>query len=536
MAANKLSKDQIHLATQEQYQNHYQEMLELEEQDRQKYGENADCIPHLNIPRHTGKPLSMSGCRFKAIFNTIEKLPGKRNFIRAIDEEMNHTLSRTSGGEPVLTPSYIQKFENELIPVLKDITWRKQLSIEDDETLFLFRKWLKKNRELTQEKLEAYNQSHQSNLSLPWLESRGMPRRVEVIENYELLHTIFSGEEPWQDEISTVLRNKRGKEVVIGKSMVGTVIRKIGIFMRNLVKSENLAGIAAGTGAFFLSSGNLPIAMMANSVTHDVVANRKYDRNPRELLTQIPNDLLAGALTQTGFQPGRIFNVLALGAGSGFIQGITTRQDPLKSMLVGATFEAGLEMLPGNIKYPVVSGISRNALAKNAAIEIFTTSAKTTIRGGVVAIWEKQDVVDGMTKGAVYGATSAVLKIIVLGVRFNPLEGYTPDEIQATIHEENTYDNANGAPGGNYQITEITIRKTPYRTGGWLTAKITASIALPGSVSIYSEQLGSIETVVHEAHHLSQQEQLGLLNFYFQYLMEASHTPYEELSFEISPH
>jgi hypothetical protein len=536
LSANDLRKSEIKSAKDSQYESHYQEMMRLEALDREKYADQLPCIPRLRVPRREGKAISVSMCEYDEIFNALEKLPSKNNFTQAIDAEMGLVLPRSKDGQPVLTPSYLLAFSDQLIPIVKDLTWRKQLSREDDETLLLFRKWLKRHREETLQKLIAYNQSNGTELKLDWLNEKGMPRRTEVIESYEILRVIYQEQEPWQDEITTVMRNKRGNEVVVGRNVVGTVIRKVGIFMRNLVKTENLAGIAAGTGTFFLTSGNLPLAMMANSVTHDVVVNRKYDRNPRELLTQIPNDVLAGALTQTGFQPGRIFNVLALGAGSGFIQGITTRQNPLKSTLVGATTELGLEFLPANIRYPLVSGVSQSALDKNTVIEVFTTSAKTAFRGGVVAIWEKQDVLKGLGKGAIYGTASAVLKIVVLGVRYDPLEGYSEEEVQFTIDEENTYANLNGAPGGNYQISKETIQKTPYRTGGWLPVKINASITLPGNVSIHPGQMGSIETVVHESLHLSQQEQFGLINFYFQYIMEASTTPYKEISFEISAH
>jgi len=358
---------------------------------------------------------------------------------------------------------------------------------------------------------------------------------VDVMESYETLVTIYQGEEPWQSDIDAVMLNRRGKEVIIGRTIVGSIIHKLGESAKDAVKTENLAGVAAGTGVFFLSSGNFGLAAATNSIVHDVIANRKYDRNPKELLTQLPMDALGGLLTQSGVQPGRIFNVIALGMSQGILQGVATKQDPFKSALVGATLETGLEFLPFNIRYPMFNGVTKNVLTKNAAIEVVTTSAKTAFRGGVVAVLEKQDVVKGMQKGAVYGATVSIFKIAVLGARYNPLHGTTSSDVQDMIDEENAYDNANGAPGGNYQITQKTIQNTPYRAGGWLPIQIDASITLPGNVSMHPEQL-DIETVVHESHHLSQQEQLGLFRFYYQYLYESLTTPYWDLSFEISAH
>ena len=320
---------------------------------------------------------------------------------------------------------------------------------------------------------------------------------------------------------------------MIGRTIVGMIIRKAQLAIKDLTKSENIVGVAAGTSAFFLSLGNLPIALTTNHVVHDIYSNRKYDHNPRELLTQIPMDLLSGLLTQSSIQPGRIFNVIAYGAGSGALQGILTKQDPLKSAIVGATYDTALQLVPAKIRYPMVNGMSKDALAINAGIEIFSQSAKTTIRGGIVAAWEKRDVVNGMTKGAIYGASTAVLKIAVLGVRYNPLQSNSDAGINISINDQNVYANENSTLK-NYNITKNTIQDTPYRTGGWLPSQIGASITLPGNVSIHPEQLGDIDVVTHEAHHLSQQEQLGLLRFYYQYILESTKVPYEEISFEIS--
>jgi hypothetical protein len=474
------------------------------------------------------------------IFDAIEKLPQKHYLLEAIDKRLNPKLPILQSGSRSLPKAYILCNEQKLIPILKDLTWEKYFDQEDDEIILEMRRWLKKNKSNCEncvtEKLSRFNQEHQTNLELPWLKRRGLPHRSEVIENFQILQAIYGSDEPWQDEIDTVLTNRRGKRVMIGYTRTGGAIRKAAEIIRQAVKYENLAGAAAGTSALLLSNGNIPLAITVNSLIKDTVSNRKYDHPAKELLTTIPIDLLQGALTLTGFQPGKFFNLLGLGAGYGLTQGIVTKQDPLKSALVGAAVEGGIGLLPVKIRNPMVNGIGHSALAKNAAIEIFTTSAKATLRGGLVAIIDKKDVVNGMKNGAIYGAGIASLKIIILGARYNPFTGHSDQEIQDALKNENDFDNANGAPGGNYNITTDTINDTPFRKDGLLPRFIEASITLPGSVSMKNSHSIRIKIIAHEAHHLSQQEQLGLIQFYVEYLLESLTTPYEQLSFEISPH
>jgi hypothetical protein len=472
------------------------------------------------------------------IFRTVESLPEKTGFLESIDRRMHPALPKSAAGSPVLPRSYILCNGNQLIATLKDLTWEKLLNQEDDQILLQLRRWMKRNRanctECVRETLNRFNEANQTKLNLPWLDRRGLPRRSETIETYPILEKIYGGNDPWQKTIDTVLTNRRGNRVMIGYTRTGAVMRKTGDVIRNAVKSENLAGAAAGTGALLLSQGNFAIAFMTNSVVKDLVSNRKYDHQARELLTKIPLDIAQGLLAQTGFQPGRFFNLLGLGAGYGFTQGLITKQDPFKSALVGAAVEGGIGMLPANLQVPVVSGTSRNTLVKNAAIEVFTTTAKASIRGGIVAVLDKKDFVKGMATGAAYGAGVSTLKILILGTRYHPLSGHDAETIDQTMHTENEYTNSHGAPGGNYQIDRNMIRGTAYRTGGALPKMIRASITLPGNVSMLDGHFDSIEIIVHEAHHLSQQEQLGLIRFYVDYLLESMTTSYYDLSFEIS--
>jgi hypothetical protein len=472
------------------------------------------------------------------IFKTVESLPEKRSFLDSIDRRMHPSLPKMASGNPALPRSYILCNEKQLITTLKDLTWEKLLNEEDDQILLQLRRWMKRNRsdcqECVRETLNRYNEANHTKLSLSWLNHRGLPRRSETVETYPILELIYGGTDPWQATIDTVLTNRRGKRVMIGHTRTGAAMRKAGDVIRNAVRSENLAGAAAGTGALLLSQGNFAIAFMTNSVVKDLVSNRKYDHNPRELLTKIPLDIAQGLLAQTGFQPGRFFNLLGLGAGYGFTQGLITKQDPFKSALVGAAIEGGIGILPANVQIPVVAGTTRNALVKNAAIEVFTTTAKASIRGGIVAVLDKQDFVKGMATGAAYGAGVSTLKILILGTRYHPLSGHDSDTIDQTMHTENVHNNTHGAPGGNYQIDRNMIRGTGFRTGGLLPKMIRASITLPGNVSMMDGHFNSIEVIVHEAHHLSQQEQLGLIRFYVEYLLESMTTAYQDLSFEIS--
>lgn len=554
--ALKISPKKLKKLKREHYQKYYSEMQRLELLDFQKYGGDTRFAPRLKefsggpvkvvIERDESVSKKQDSRRkadekyFKHIFNALERLQDKHRFTNAIDKLMNPKLPRTSDGIPMMTPSFLQEFEAKLTPIIKDLTWRKQLSVRDDETLWEFRKWLKRHRQgspdSVKEKLEAYNQANGTDLELPWLSKKRIPHVADVMDSYEILRTIYGGTEPWQKHVDAVMRNRRGKEVVLGHNSVGTIIHKLGHNMKNVLKSENLAGIAVGGGALILSGGNLAIAMTANAVVHDIVANRKYEHDPKELLTKIPMDIVSGAFIQTGAQPGRIFNVIALGAGQGLVQGVVTKQDPFKSAVVGATFEVAMQGLPAKVRYPVVPGVTGDALLKNAALEIFSTTAKTTFKGGVVAILDKKDVVDGMKRGAIYGAAASTLTIAILGVRYDPLAGHSESAIQTSIDEENIYDNANGTAGGNFQITKKMIEDTPFRKGGLLTEWIWASITLPGSVSMYKTHAGDIDIVTHEALHLNQQQQLGLVRFYYLYLYESLTVPYENLTFEISPH
>jgi hypothetical protein len=472
------------------------------------------------------------------IFKTIENLPGKYDVLFSIQRRLKSPLPRLASGLPAMTQNFILCHERSIIHALKDITWEKQFNEGEDEVLLEMRRWLKKNRsgctECVQEKLNQYNSANGVSLQIPWLNHRGLPHRAEVMESFKTISLIYADNEPWQNEIDTILTNRRGNRVAIGRTRGGAIVQRAGDIIRNATRIENIAGATAGAGTLLLTQGNFALSFMTSSIVKDVISNRRYDRSPRELLTQIPLDLAQGVLAQTGFQPGKFFNLLSLGAGYGFTQGIVTKQDPLKSALVGAAMEGGIGLLPVSMRNPIVSGMGQASMIKNAAIEVFTTSAKATLRGGIVAVLDKKDVVDGMKKGAIYGAGVAGLKILILGTRYHPLAGKSPDDVSNTINTENQYNNLNGAPGGNYQISPDTILDTPYRQGGLLPKWIQASITLPGNISMHTNSATSIEVIVHEAHHLSQQEQLGMIRFYIDYLLESMTTDYQDLSFEIS--
>jgi len=275
------------------------------------------------------------------------------------------------------------------------------------------------------------------------------------------------------------------------------------------------------------TNGNIPIAIGTQKLVKELIKTKRYDKEWEDFLKEAPKDIIDALLLGSGVGVGRFYKIIALGAGQGFLQSLLTGQD----LRTGAAVGAGLNLiqyyiLPRNIGRPMTDGFDAKSLAINRRLELLEKTIKGTIQGSVVAALDGESIIGGALKGSIYGLVSTQLLIWFVGTRYNPFKDYSDADVDEMIELENEYQNLVGR-GGEYAIDRQLILDANYRVGGVLTDMISASITLPGNVSMSDQGFKRLTTMTHEAHHLMQQHQSGVFGFYlFRYIPTGLRTGY----------
>lgn len=461
------------------------------------------------------------------IFEAIYRSPNKNVILEKINdrfEELGISSVPVQKGLYLLTPLRIQKHLGAVKDVLREFALETYASPSDDEYIWSIRKWAKKNREALEEKSEAFLAAQGSSLDSSLPQGR-RPSRTEILTSYDTLEKLFP-ERPWLDrEYLPTFVDHKGKDRYFGDRTLGQRLKSM---WRSVRKIENLTGLIIGTSSLVLSGGNYSIAMSLASLARKGVYTLKHGKEIEEFLKSAPSDVIGAFLLGAGFSSGRLYKVLALGAGQGAIQSAITGQDIKTGAIVGAGLSSLFYYaLPYALNKPMAKGFDTRSLKINRRLELLEKTLKGSIQGALTAGFTGQGIGKYALIGGGYGLVSAQLVIWIYGTRYYPFKDYDPALVDETIALENQFQNEVGR-GGEFAIDRRLILDTNFRVGGILPKAITASITLPGNVSMSDSGFDRLTTLTHEAHHLMQQHQSGVFGFYlFRYIPTAFKTGYK---------
>lgn len=462
--------------------------------------------------------------KVKKLFKTLQALSNKHQiFLYLSGEVPNFPYSNSMH---LLTIQFIEKNFDAILESLKDYTFSQIINADDDEYILALRRWMDKNILTIEKDLKEYNHKNATSLEICYKDHSKKPRRLEAIISQETLLKLYP-QAPWIKGKHGVVFNKNGKEIYFDKNIFQTAGRALAKLGHNLIQTETYLSLLAGTTTLVLTQGNVPLAMGTQSLVKNAIETARYDREWSEFLKDAPQEVINTFLLSSGFAAGRFYKILALGAGQGALQSYFTGQDIRTGALVGA----GISLLqyyviPTNISRPMTKGFDAKSLALNRRLETLEKSVRGLLQGSTVALIEGESIVKASIKGLLFGFVSAKVVIWFYGTRYYAFKDFDPAEVDEMMALENEYQNQVGR-GGSYNINRQLILDANYRIGGVLPDMITASITLPGNVSVSDAHFDKLTVLTHEAHHLMQQHQSGVFGFYlFRYLPTSFITGY----------
>lgn len=487
-----------------------------------KLYEAQDQFAVFTSNKHGLKALSNEKMNSKSLrlFNKLQELPNKHEIFLLLSQSIENIPYRE--GMFIVSPTFIHRNYNAIVEALKELTLNQIIHSHDDQYLLSVRKYLRDNIDQIESDLKKYNQENQTDLKILYVERAKKPRRLEAIANLDNLIILYP-DSPWMKTDRGVLFDRQGKEIYVDKR-AKHFFSKI---FKNLVQTETYLSILAGSVTLVSTNGNIPIAIGTQKLVKELIKTKRYDKEWEDFLKEAPKDIIDALLLGSGVGVGRFYKIIALGAGQGFLQSLLTGQD----LRTGAAVGAGLNLiqyyiLPRNIGRPMTDGFDAKSLAINRRLELLEKTIKGTIQGSVVAALDGESIIGGAVKGSIYGLVSTQLLIWFIGTRYNPFKDYSDADVDEMIELENEYQNLVGR-GGEYAIDRQLILDANYRVGGVLTDMISASITLPGNVSMSDQGFKRLTTMTHEAHHLMQQHQSGVFGFYlFRYIPTGLRTGY----------
>ena len=462
------------------------------------------------------------------VFNVIQSVPHKNALLGYLAHSLESDGIKVprSQGYVVITPLFIENNWAAFKDTLAEFTLNQLVNLEDDEYLFLVRRWIKKNYKLIQTDLKKYNLDNDQSLSFVVKKSHRKPKRIEVLKQYDVLEKLFPTR-PWMRKNNPDLIDRKGRAKYYDQTFGQKIKRKFKKIVRSLIKVENYTSIILGSATFIASAGNASLAFSLRSLVKKSVYTLKHDKEWKEFLLEAPAEVLSAFLLGSGFSPGRLYKILALGAGQGALQSYITGQDIKTGAIVGAGMNLiNYYVLPYSLSKPMVKGFDAKSLRTNRLLEITATTVKNSMQGATVAALTGEDPLRGAIKGGIFGAVSAQLAIWFLGTRYHPFKDFNEQDVDDMLAAENNFQNDVGR--GEYAIDRQMILDANYRVNGLLPKMISASITLPGNISMSGSGFKRLTTMTHEAHHLMQQNQSGVFGFYlFRYIPTAFMTGYD---------
>lgn len=458
------------------------------------------------------------------VVTIINALPNKQEVLVYLSARVPQIP--VHNGIILLTPRAYDQNCAAIEDALQDFTRAQIMGMQDDRYLLTFRKWTRDNNSKIRGAIDKYNKKHGTKFVLFHKNAKKLPRRAEAVLNHEVLVKVFP-DAPWFTREFGLIIDKKGKERFLGEEAPGGLGRFFKNLAHELIQTETYVSILAGTSALILSHGNLVAGLGTQKLVKRAIETQRYDREWKEFLKEIPDEVLNAFMVGAGFSSGRFLKILALGAGQGVLQSFFTGQDIRTGAAVGMfTSFLAYYVVPSAISRPMADGFDEKALKLNRRLETLERSIRNGIQGATVAALDGESILGGAIKGTAYGFLSARFLIWFVGTRYNPFKDYASNDIDEMIELENKFQNEVGR-GGSYNINRQLILDANYRVGGVLQDAINASITLPGNVAMGDGGFTRLTTMTHEASHLMQQHQSGVFGFYlFRYLPTSLKTGY----------
>ena len=405
----------------------------------------------------------------------------------------------------VLTPSFIHLHRKLLIPMIKEFTYVYLYSTGDMEYFLHLRKWVRNHYE------EIKKLATQKGLPFT-IPDRGifLPHVTEVVENFSIMMQIYP-DHPWDQKLPVIYDSKGNPVYLKGAGL--RMILKARDFLKKLVSIENVSSLVVG-GLVYAATGNPMLSSMAGSLVRDAVTAIKYDIKFKDILPSMLRNVAVAAILGSGFSPGRVAEQIILGGLAGAAEAVAINRRVDVGAIVGAIQGMVLGLLPRSIAHPTLAGLTKDVYFKNALIELLETSVYRGVNGLIVSVVTKEDMLEGMGKGLIYGLGEAGLKIAIYGYRYKPV--VTSEELRL----ENQFQNSEGVGVGNYNIDQLMVDDTFFRTGGIIQMFYDRPFTFGNQILMNDSNTGDSDTEAHEMSHRAQNRTFGIIGFNTRYVME----------------
>ncbi|MEK6624370.1 MAG: hypothetical protein AABY86_05355, partial [Bdellovibrionota bacterium] len=446
------------------------------------------------------------------LFNTIHHLPHKESLLLYLKSELETKFKikmpavKAFGLQHiVLTPSFIHLHRKLLIPMIKEFTYVYLFSSGDMEYFLHLRRWVR-NHYSEMKKLA-------SEKGLPFtIPDRGLflPHITEVIENFSIMMQLYPNH-PWDQKLP-VIYDSKGRPVYL-KGAAMRMVLKARDFLKRLTSIENVSSFVVG-GLVYAATGNPMLSAIAASLVRDTVTALKYDIKFKDILPSMLRNVAVSAILGAGFSPGRLAEQIILGGLAGAAEAVAINRRVDVGAIVGAVQGIVLGLLPRSIAHPTLAGLTKDVAFKNALIELLETSVYRGVNGLIVSVVTKEDMLEGMGKGLIYGLGEAGLKIAIYGYRYKPV--VTAEELAL----ENQFQNTPGVGVGRYNVDMALVDDTFFRTGGIFQMYFDRPFTFGNQVLMNENSTGSSHVESHEMSHRVQNRTFGVIGFNTRYILE----------------
>jgi hypothetical protein len=459
------------------------------------------------------------------LYNAIHAAPYKIDLMAFITSEFKEDHPGipipSDGSRYYFTKVFLYENLGTIEDLVKEYTYKSLLlSQENDEVILKLRKWVLNNNRLVFKKLKSYNRIHPANKVKLSFKKGKKPKRYEVIDEYHKLELIMPNA-PWMKDLKETILGRKGHPIVLGKNSFGRFIFQVGRVAKKILAIENVAGTAASL-VISLTTGNVMVGSMANVLIRDTIHTLRHGKKFKDGFKGTPADLAKSLVSYAPWIPGHYFKLFSVGILEGTVQGILTGQNVLTSAVVGGTLEVVEGLLPTAIGKPTIKidldNPTTRQIISSVALEVGHNMVRKGAQGAVVALLTNEEVAKGFKKGAIYGAAESSMKIVLFGIRVNPLDYISEEDLEAELELENAFQNYEGV--GEYNITVEDILDSEWRVETdifGITMKLNGGRAYtgPGFVSLADDSdIVDIDTVTHEGSHIELQDS-GLFTFYY---------------------
>ncbi len=440
------------------------------------------------------------------LFKNIQKSSDKNSFILYLKKQhpeipLTKTAIRGNIQSFLLGPALILKYNTQVFQAFRNYQLAKSLVLENDQTINKVRTWLKKNKKDFEAKtLQSFYGKK--------------PTRTAVIALTPYLLRFYPGSPWYKDE---VFLNSHYQLRLNTTNFLARMAYSSSTFFKNTFSYQNILSAGAGIALTGIT-GNPFLGIIGYSLTYDSLYAARYNKKLVSELKNSPRRILTGAVLTAGVVPGMFAHAVFIGGAAGSLQAFFSGRPIDLGVIVGGAYEGILVTLPLKFSNLNVNGLNKNAI--NGLIEIAQTSFHSSVKGFIIAGLDDGDVLKGTKEGAIFGATTAGIKILLLGFRYNPRNLVTQEMIDEYIENEHNPVVSDRAYDGNgIKLSKRAFDRVTWRKDSFLRLITNArSFETAGMSSIAAKDISDTETLIHESLHFAQEIKFGAANFYYQYL------------------